>query len=312
MKKKKHATTEREIPLRLTPGGSQLGWVNQFIDRVVSMVGNVVNVPTEVVVQSFVARSDKDGIYRWSVQFGYYFLKELDVPENKGYSPEKASPQHDTCAQNMTTCCLARDALNLLRERKTKFDIVISDVNMPDMDGFKLLERVGLEMDLPNITKTCAVMSVDGETSRVMKGVQHGACDYLLKPVRMKELRNIWQHVLRKKIHEVKDIENQDHGSSQSSQMIKNGFDGFDGFDDELMLNGNDSNGLRKRKDMGTEEYTEQDLNNPGVVKKARIAWTVDLHQKFVDAVNQIGFDSTNFTKDDNHTQFVAYVKTLH
>ncbi|KAK1293787.1 Two-component response regulator ARR11 [Acorus calamus] len=50
-------------------------------------------------------------------------------------------------------------------------------------------------------------MSVDGETSRVMKGVQHGACDYLLKPIRMKELRNIWQHVFRKRIHEVKEME---------------------------------------------------------------------------------------------------------
>ena len=54
----------------------------------------------------------------------------------------------------MTTCCLARDALNMLRERKDGFDIVISDVNMPDMDGFKLLEHVGLEMDLPVISES--------------------------------------------------------------------------------------------------------------------------------------------------------------
>ena len=47
-------------------------------------------------------------------------------------------------------------------------------------------------------------MSVDGETRRVMKGVQHGACDYLLKPIRMKELRNIWQHVFRKRMHEAR------------------------------------------------------------------------------------------------------------
>ena len=54
----------------------------------------------------------------------------------------------------VTTCGLAREALRLLRERKDGYDIVISDVNMPDMDGFKLLEHVGLELDLPVISQT--------------------------------------------------------------------------------------------------------------------------------------------------------------
>lgn len=53
----------------------------------------------------------------------------------------------------MTTCGLARDALYLLRDKKDGYDIVVSDVNMPDMDGFKLLEHVGLEMDLPVISQ---------------------------------------------------------------------------------------------------------------------------------------------------------------
>ena len=102
----------------------------------------------------------------------------------------------------------------------------------PDMDGFKLLEHIGLELDLPVISKlptqrtflrssalsllqfhTClcsevlrdmlcccvTVMSSNGETNVVLRGVTHGAVDFLIKPVRVEELRNVWQHVVRRK-----------------------------------------------------------------------------------------------------------------
>ncbi|CAL4946069.1 unnamed protein product [Urochloa decumbens] len=184
------------------------------------------------------------------------------------------------CSYEVTTCGLASVALQILRERRNKFDIVISDVNMPDMDGFKLLEHIGLEMDLPVI-----MMSIDGETSRVMKGVQHGACDYLLKPVRMKELRNIWQHVYRKKMHEVKEIEGND--SCDDLQIFRNGCEGFE---ERGLFMRADSDCMRKRKDVD-KDHADQDSSDGATVKKARVVWSVDLHQKFVNAVNQIGFD---------------------
>ncbi|XP_051149307.1 two-component response regulator ARR11-like [Andrographis paniculata] len=178
------------------------------------------------------------------------------------------------CNYKVRACNLAREALKLLRERKDGFDIVISDVNMPDMDGFKLLEHVGLEMDLPVI-----MMSVDGETSRVMKGVQHGACDYLLKPIRMKELRNIWQHVLRKR-------------SSEEIQKMRSRAEreqsGDDDDDDLISASG------KKRRDADADGYGYGEtaaLPMSVSVKRARVVWTVELHQKFVKAVNQIGFD---------------------
>lgn len=214
---------------------------------------------------------------------------------------------------SVTTCGLAIEALDLLRERKDGFDIVISDVNMPDMDGFKLLEHVGLEMELPVISQSLsspiylyprficiyiyilktrtdyfyAVMSVDGETSRVMRGVQHGACDYLLKPIRMKELRNIWQHVYRKKIHEVRDSES--HECLEEILMMRNVSEQSD---DGYLLSGGDITPGKKRKDAEHNNYSDKDFIDHSSIKKARVVWTVDLHQKFVKAVNHIGFES--------------------
>ncbi|XP_030527672.1 two-component response regulator ARR11 isoform X2 [Rhodamnia argentea] len=191
------------------------------------------------------------------------------------------------CSYEVTTCGLARDALKLLRERKGGYDIVISDVNMPDMDGFKLLELVGLEMDLPVI-----MMSVDGETSRVKKGVQHGACDYLLKPIRMKELRNIWQHVFRKRIHEVRDIES--HEGLEGLQVTQSGFDQFD---DGHFFSGEDMlTPAKKRKDLENKHDEKDFTDSSSSTKKARVVWSVDLHQKFVKAVNLIGYDRKDVT----------------
>ncbi|XP_056168809.1 two-component response regulator ARR11 isoform X2 [Syzygium oleosum] len=130
-------------------------------------------------------------------------------------------------------------------------------------------------------------MSVDGETSRVKKGVQHGACDYLLKPIRMKELRNIWQHVFRKRIHEVRDIESLE--GLEGLQVTKSGYDWFD---DGHFFSGEDmSTPTKKRKDL-ENKHDEKDFTDPlSSTKKARVVWSVDLHQKFVKAVNQIGYD---------------------
>ncbi|GJM92156.1 hypothetical protein PR202_ga08591 [Eleusine coracana subsp. coracana] len=140
---------------------------------------------------------------------------------------------------------------------------------------------------LEKMLRKCSyeVMSIDGETSRVMKGVQHGACDYLLKPVRMKELRNIWQHVYRKKMHEVKEIEG--HDNFDDIQMLRNGCEALE---ERGLFIRSESDTMRKRKDVD-KDHADQELSDGTTVKKARVVWSVDLHQKFVNAVNQIGFD---------------------
>ena len=58
----------------------------------------------------------------------------------------------------MTTVTDAKKALDMIRERKDgdQCSLVICDVVMPDIDGFKLLELIGLEMDMPVISKAPA------------------------------------------------------------------------------------------------------------------------------------------------------------
>ncbi|KAA8527406.1 hypothetical protein F0562_034879 [Nyssa sinensis] len=183
-----------------------------------------------------------------------------------------------TCLYDVTKCNRAEIALSLLRENKNGFDIVISDVHMPDMDGFKLLEHIGLEMDLPVI-----MMSADDSKNVVMKGVTHGACDYLIKPVRIEALKNIWQHVVRKRKHEWKDFE-QSGSLEEGEQQPKLSEDA----DYSTSANEGNWRNSKRRKD---EEDEVEERDDTSALKKPRVVWSVELHQQFVAAVNQLGID---------------------
>ncbi|KAL1548148.1 two-component response regulator ARR2-like [Salvia divinorum] len=184
------------------------------------------------------------------------------------------------CLYEVTTCNRAEVALNFLRDHKNGCDIVISDVHMPDMDGFKLLEHVGLEMDLPVI-----MMSADDSKQVVMKGVTHGACDYLIKPVRIEALKNIWQHVVRKKQHELKDKDLEHSGSVEEGDRQPKTYE-----DADCSHSANEGNwkNSKRRKD---EEDEAEDRDDTSALKKPRVVWSVELHQQFVTAVNQLGID---------------------
>ncbi|KAJ6287919.1 hypothetical protein OIU77_001132 [Salix suchowensis] len=62
-----------------------------------------------------------------------------------------------------------------------------------------------------DIKQLVLVLSANGDPKLVMKGITHGACYYLLKPVRIEELKTIWQHLIRRKKSDNKDRNNLDN-----------------------------------------------------------------------------------------------------
>ena len=133
-------------------------------------------------------------------------------------------------------------------------------------------------------TRISAVMSADDEKHVVMKGVTHGACDYLIKPVRIEALKNIWQHVVRKRKDEWKDFEQSgsvEEGDRQQKQSE----------DADYSSSANEGNwkSSKRRKD---DEDEAEERDDTSTLKKPRVVWSIELHQQFVAAVNQLGIDS--------------------
>ncbi|CAH2065967.1 unnamed protein product, partial [Thlaspi arvense] len=224
-----------------------------------------------------------------------------ELTPNKIPSPKGESNQRENARGKRLTCAASDRYLNGAKYSEgnthphkhtyTTFSLFLLPANMEK--GFSPVGLRVLVVDddptwlkiLEKMLKKCSyeVMSVDGETSRVMKGVQHGACDYLLKPIRMKELKIIWQHVLRKKLQEVRDIEGC-YYEGGSDWITRNDEAHFFGGGEDVSFG-------KKRKDFDFEKKLLQDESDPSSSKKARVVWSFELHQKFVNAVNQIGCD---------------------
>ncbi len=62
-------------------------------------------------------------------------------------------------------------------------DIVILDLGLPDISGFEVLKRVRLFSSLPII-----ILTVKSEEADIVKGLEWGADDYMVKPFRQLEL----------------------------------------------------------------------------------------------------------------------------
>ncbi len=69
-------------------------------------------------------------------------------------------------------------------------DLILSDINMPRMDGFTFIAQVreqDIYKDIPII-----ILSTEGEDSDIQKGIQLGANLYMVKPAQPEKMvRNI-------------------------------------------------------------------------------------------------------------------------
>jgi two-component system cell cycle response regulator len=81
----------------------------------------------------------------------------------------------------------ARDGIDGFKSLiASKPDVVICDLDMPRMDGFKFLQLVNSRKELKDIS----IIMLTGREDRDLKikGLEYGACDYLTKPFDIGEL----------------------------------------------------------------------------------------------------------------------------
>ncbi len=83
---------------------------------------------------------------------------------------------------NVTNVTEAEDGKAALTElRKETYDLILSDLHMPNMDGLELLRAVRSDSNLKDIP--FIMMTLDGKKDVLLEAVKEGLNDYLIKPV---------------------------------------------------------------------------------------------------------------------------------
>lgn len=85
------------------------------------------------------------------------------------------------------------DALKKLKENR--FDLIVSDINMPLMDGLKLVSMI--RNDPAYRSTPIVIVTTEGSQTDREKGLALGANAYLSKPIQTNELLKIVKDLLK-------------------------------------------------------------------------------------------------------------------
>jgi two-component system chemotaxis response regulator CheY len=85
-------------------------------------------------------------------------------------------------------------ALNMLKANK--YDFVVSDINMPNMNGFDLLKAVKAEDSLKHIP--VLMVTAEARKEDIVLAAQSGAAGYIVKPFTKATLEEKVQKILQK------------------------------------------------------------------------------------------------------------------
>ncbi|KAG6786931.1 hypothetical protein POTOM_008552 [Populus tomentosa] len=201
-------------------------------------------------------------------------------------------------------------AWETLKERPDSIDLILTEVELPLISGYAFLALV-MEHDVcKNIP--VIMMSSHDSISVVLKCMLKGAADFLVKPVRKNELRNLWQHVWRRQTLSAGKIPRNSHKVEASSENNASSSD----FATSLQKNkdcsekGSDAQGLSHLKHRSASNLSDADnenyedyakLNKSPVNPESNTGWTSNT--VFVE-------ERSNRTRPDREPYHGAYNPT--
>jgi len=120
----------------------------------------------------------------------YQFSKDLDVlyVEDDENLLEATSELLEDFFASVTTAVNGQDGLkkykNYKKENNTYYDLIITDINMPKMNGLEMIKEI---INI-NLEQTTIVISAHNESERLIDLIHEGIANFVMKPIIPKQL----------------------------------------------------------------------------------------------------------------------------
>ncbi|KAB2028467.1 hypothetical protein ES319_D05G101200v1 [Gossypium barbadense] len=193
--------------------GQGSGSIGENGSRIVERTLNVNNGSLEAIevhdVSEIPQQQPRGSMIRWERFLPFRTIKVLLV-ENEDLTRHLVSALLQNCSYEVVAVANGLQAWKLLEDPTNHIDIVLTEEDMPVLSGSDLLCMIMNHKMLKNIP--VIMMSSHDCINLVFKCLSEGAVDFLVKPIRKNELKNLWQHVWRRC-----------HGSSGSGSVSESG-----------------------------------------------------------------------------------------
>ncbi|KAL8115652.1 hypothetical protein AgCh_022234 [Apium graveolens] len=100
------------------------------------------------------------------------------------------------CSYEVIAVANGLQAWKILEDMTNHIDIILTEVSMPILSGIGLLCKIMNHKTFKNVP--VIMMSSHDSMGLVFRCLSKGAVDFLVKPIRKNELKNLWQHVWRR------------------------------------------------------------------------------------------------------------------
>ena len=210
--------------------------------------------------------------------------EEILVPESQEQKTTKVKPQSnyrmlvvDDDAEiglyisqelgafyHVTPVTSAREALRLLLgvEADRQYDLVVSDVMMPEMDGFTFLRMIKTNMNLSHIP--VVMLTSKSDVANRLEGLEKGADAFLAKPFDMDELHVVINNLISKNLR----LKGKYSGSQQQKDKVE-----------ETKVKGNDELLMERIMKVVNKHLSDSDFNVETLTTEVGIS-RAQLHRK--------------------------------